>query len=230
MRQMRLNRPHFPTWLPVITFTGWSALVVVGLLGFTMPYARPAPPLPEPELPPVEVLEVQLSDDPVTQPDLPAPAPDMQEPPPLLDPINPPDAPPLAAVAEPSDMVAFALPVEAPARVVDADQAAWSRQAVEQPTANVSAPPVQSISFGRGEGDQPKPRYPRQARREGQEGTVTVIFSVGQNGRVMEAALSRPSPWPLLNQEALRVIRERWRFPSGAVRRYEVSIRFELTK
>jgi hypothetical protein len=34
----------------------------------------------------------------------------------------------------------------------------------------------------------------------------------------------------LLNRAALRVVRERWRFSPGAIRVYEVSIRFELKK
>jgi TonB family protein len=66
--------------------------------------------------------------------------------------------------------------------------------------------------------------------REGQEGTVTVRFSVGESGRVLTAEALKPSPWPLLDNAAVRVVRERWRFRAGEVRLYEVAIRFELTK
>jgi TonB family protein len=59
---------------------------------------------------------------------------------------------------------------------------------------------------------------------------VRVRFNVGENGRVTSAAATGPSPWPLLNEAALRVIRERWRFPGGAARAYEVAIRFALTR
>ena len=59
---------------------------------------------------------------------------------------------------------------------------------------------------------------------------VTVRFSVGENGRVLEAEAVTPAPWPLLNEAALRVIKERWRFRPGPARLYEVAIRFELKR
>jgi hypothetical protein len=50
------------------------------------------------------------------------------------------------------------------------------------------------------------------------------------DGRVIETLVSRPCPWSLLNREAERVIKTRWRFAPGPVRRYEVTIRFELSR
>src|SRR5690606_11982859 len=90
------------------------------------------------------------------------------------------------------------------------------------------APPVQTLTYGRGEGRQPAPDYPRVAVRQGQEGVVRVRFSVGEDGRVLGAEAVGRCPWPLLNDSALRAVREKWRFPRGAVRLYEVAIRFEL--
>ena len=89
---------------------------------------------------------------------------------------------------------------------------------------------MQTLIYGEGEGKQPKPVYPEQANRGGQEGTVVVRFSVGPNGRVLAAEAISPSPWGALNREALRTIREQWRFQPGPVRLYEVAIRFQLTK
>jgi TonB family protein len=66
--------------------------------------------------------------------------------------------------------------------------------------------------------------------REGQEGSVTVQFSVGDEGRVLAAEAVAPSPWPLLNEAALTVVRERWQFRAGQTRLYQVSIRFRLKK
>jgi TonB family protein len=94
----------------------------------------------------------------------------------------------------------------------------------------VSAPALQVIAYGEGEGRQPAPVYPRQAVREGQEGVVTVRFSVGENGRVLGAESVTPAPWPLLNAAALRAVKERWRFQPGPARLYEVAIRFELKR
>jgi TonB family protein len=89
---------------------------------------------------------------------------------------------------------------------------------------------VQPLTFGQGEGRQPAPEYPRRAMQEGQEGLVGVRFTVGENGRVLTAEPIAPAPWPLLNEAALRAVRERWRFRPGPPRSYEVAIRFELKR
>lgn len=217
------------SWIALITFTGWVVLLLGGVVGFALPYARPQTPPVDDALPPVELLEVELGEASETPPQSsPTPVND-PEPPPLLEPVAPPDAPPMIEVAEMSDAVAFALPVEAPARVVEASRASYATPAVEQPVAT-AAPTVQALTFGAGEGRQPAPEYPWRARREGQEGTVGVVFAVGPDGRVTAAEISRSSPWPLLNTEALRVIRREWRFPRGEARRYDVNIRFELSR
>ena len=89
---------------------------------------------------------------------------------------------------------------------------------------------MQTLTFGAGDGRQPAPAYPESARRAGHEGTVVVRFSVGADGHVLAAEAEKTSPWSALNREAVRVVREQWRFPPGALRQYEVAIRFELQK
>jgi TonB family protein len=133
----------------------------------------------------------------------------------------------LVAVAEPNPAIAFAVPVEGPVGIVPAKEATSPRPVVK---AVEAAPSVQPLTYGSGDGRQPSPTYPFAAQRQGQEGRVIVQFDVGEDGRVLDAAAIRPSPWPLLNAEAVRVIRERWRFRAGPLRRYEVSINFELRK
>jgi periplasmic protein TonB len=231
------NTPTFRTradplsLLSVCTFVLWLGCVVVGVLGHSMPYARPQADAPPPPPVQAEILPVELVNDPLPPPDitppLVVPSPRLPEPDAL--PPTPP-APPLIAVAEPTAATAFALPVEGPVRIVTTKESE-SPQATS-PVAPVPSltPPVQAIKFGEGEGKQPAPDYPRRAVREGQEGSVEVRFSVGENGRVLAAEASSRSPWPLLNDAALRVVRERWRFRPGAIRLYQVSIRFELTK
>jgi TonB family protein len=136
----------------------------------------------------------------------------------------------MTAVSALDASAAFALPVDGPVRVVNAAQADFSRVVKSAPAPAAASVPVRSIVYGQGEGRQEAPEYPRQAKRGRQEGAVGVRFSVGQNGRVVEAALSSPSPWPLLNEAALKVIRDRWRFRAGDLRVYEVFIRFELKR
>lgn len=213
--------------LPVVTLVLWAVCLGIGLLGLALPYTRPLPIAKMPEPITAEVLNVQLTNDPLPPPDPEPPA--ATPPPPLLEPVMPSTVPPMLAVAEPSPNIAFALPAEGPARIVEARAASYARTTAPQDSAPAT-PPVQPLTFGRGEGTQQAPEYPRESMRAGQEGTVVVRFSVGDDGRVLAAEASSPSPWTLLNAAAVRVVRERWRFRPGPMRLYEVAIRFELRK
>jgi periplasmic protein TonB len=145
-----------------------------------------------------EILDVQIADD--------IPPPDAMPPPPSRA-----ELPQPFSLPAPSPAMAFALPVDAPLRTE---------------TAGVSAP-VQ-LTFGQGEGRQPAPDYPIEAVMARQQGTVVVLFTVSEDGRVTSAAASSPSPWPMLNQAAIRTIRDSWRFPPGRARSYQVAIQFML--
>jgi TonB family protein len=201
--------------LAVFTLVLWLGCVLVGALGLILPYRRPLPPKPAPPPVKVELLNVELSNE--TQP----PEPPKTVIPP--DALTRPDIPPPVPVAEPSPAIAFALPVAGPVRVVAVNHAAAAR-----PAATAALPAPQKLTFGQGEGRQPAPDYPPRARREGQQGNVTIRFAVAADGQVTAAEVISPSPWELLNAAALRAVRERWRFPAGAVRVYDVVIRFEL--
>jgi protein TonB len=219
-----MSRPN-ASMLPVTTLVAWMVCLVVGGLGFALPYTRPLAPKPEPLPTQAELIEVALTSEPLP-PINTAPAATMT-PPPLESLAAPASTPPMMAVALPTADVAFALPVEGPAQVVPAAQASYSRSAAQ--SNQVSAvPAIQSLTYGIGEGRQPAPRYPREALRGGQEGKVAVRFLVAENGHVTTAEAAKPSPWPLLNEEAVRTVRQRWKFRSGPLRLYEVTIRFEL--
>ena len=210
--------------------TVWMFLLWIGVTGMVAHYARPV--AEPPDAPPVQakLIKVELTTDSYIPEESSPPPPSLTEPPPLLEPLKTPDLPPMTAVAAMDAPVAFALPVEGPVTIVEAAQASFSRQPAEERPVVAAVPTIQRLTFGTGEGRQPAPRYPLQASREGQEGVVRVRFSVGENGRVLEAEAVAPSPWPLLNREAVRTVLQRWRFRSGPVRLYEVAIRFELTK
>jgi len=200
----------------------WIGCLIVGTLGVLLPYARehleakPAPPIVEAVhlMPPRE----QAPDTEVPQA---GPKLDAARPP---EASAPPDAPPPVAVAAPNPSIAFAVPVEGPTRIVDAKYAV----PVAAPPPAPLTPPVQHLKFGVGEGQQPDPEYPHDAFLAGEQGTVVVRFTVGADGRVQSAEASQPSRWPLLNQAAIRAIRDSWRFSPGKVRTYEISIRFEI--
>lgn len=217
--------------LAVFTLVLWLGCLLVGGLGFVLPYARPRPPAPPEEPVVAQQLQVELAQETVPPPDGEPPPPDPQAPAPPPDALAPPPIAQPIAVAQPSPVIAFALPVAGPTRVVEANRAEYARR----PVANTnSAPPArpaaQPLSFGLGEGKQPEPEYPRAAVRQGQEGTVVVRLTVGEDGKVLTAEAAVPSPWPLLNEAALRAVRERWHFRSGPERAYEVSIRFKVKK
>ncbi|MEI8037882.1 MAG: energy transducer TonB, partial [Verrucomicrobiota bacterium] len=76
-------------------------------------------------------------------------------------------------------------------------------------------------------GHMPPPVYPAEARRRGQTGTLLVEFTVDAAGRVIAASAVTPSPWPLLNQEAVSAVR-RWTFPPGSVMKLQRPIVFQL--
>ena len=76
-------------------------------------------------------------------------------------------------------------------------------------------------------GHMPSPSYPPDARRKQQTGTVIVEFTVDSAGKVISAYAKSPSPWPLLNAEAVRAVR-RWTFPSGKVMKLQKPIVFQL--
>ncbi|HVR37258.1 MAG TPA: energy transducer TonB [Methylomirabilota bacterium] len=222
---------EFPALTAITTFVLWSASLSIGVLGFTLPYARPqAPPAAPPPLQ-AQRIHVELADHPFPSHELPSSsiAP-LAVPPPPPEPMRVTEAAPMIAVAEPLPAVDFALPVEAPARIVEPAQATHRRPVETNRIQTAAAPAVQSLTYGQGEGRQPAPRYPRLAIREGQEGTVLIRLSVNENGRVMSATAVSPSPWPLLNDAALEAVRQRWRFSPGSLRYFEVPIRFELKR
>jgi TonB family protein len=218
-----------PFILSVLTLVLWVSCLAVGWLGFNFPYARPQPKPPEPVVV-AQRIQVELTSDSLPAVEPASTPPEPLTPPPLPDNTVVSAVPPLLAVAEPTPAIAFALPVEGPVRVVPAAQAAFVRPTAPVDPTPAPAPAAQPLTYGQGEGRQPAPSYPLAARRQGQEGTVLIRFTVGTDGRVLSAEAAKPSPWPLLNDAALAAVRGSWRFSSGPVRLYEVPIQFVLKK
>ncbi|MFZ9937014.1 MAG: TonB family protein [Luteolibacter sp.] len=76
-------------------------------------------------------------------------------------------------------------------------------------------------------GRMPAPNYPATCRRKGQTGTVVVEFTIDRSGRVISAHAAEPSPWPLLDHEAVRTVRK-WKFPPGDIMKLRRPIVFQL--
>jgi protein TonB len=135
--------------------------------------------------------------------------------------------PALAPVADPRLDVPFPVAVKGPSKVVESSQAA-PIQLQQSVSKAASGPPVDHLTFGEGEGDQPAPEYPREAKLAHEEGTVVVQMTIGENGDITDAKVTSASPWPILNQAALRAVRDTWHFGKGPVRYKDIEFDFEL--
>jgi len=195
--------------LPVATMVLWCACLVVGVIGLRTSLHQVAPAVVPPPVD-AELLNVEAINRAPTVEETPPSGP----PPPAVM-SAPPEQP---VVAAPSPAVAFAEPVNAPVH------------AAETPPVVSTQPTIIQLTFGEGEGQQPPPEYPPEAVLAGQEGTVVVRMTVGEDGRVSDASARSPCPWPLLNSAAVRAVRSTWRFRPGPVRSYEVSIQFQLNR
>jgi TonB family protein len=210
----------------VLTLVLWGGCVLVGTLGFVLPYARPHAPTPTHEPVLVEKLMVELTNE--SPPQTAQPLSPLAEPPPPAALAQTQISTPVA-VAEPSAVV-FALPVEGPTITVAAAQAAHSSPAAVATSRTAGLPTPQALVFGQGEGRQPAPEYPARSAKLGQEGVVGIRLTVDANGRVIDTIVANACAWPLLNDAAERTVRHRWRFSRGALRVYEVAIHFALAK
>ncbi len=210
------------------TLVVWVACLAVGTTGLLVQYFESHQPATRPTTEPVEVLSVEIKNDlpipldtsPLALADV-APAVNPQE-----------DAPPpLTMAAAPSPAIAFELPIEEPAQVAPVAQAdAVKPREKSQDQAASTVIPVRRLVLGQGEGRQPPPQYPREALLAHQQGTVTVLINVGESGQIKSVQISKACRWPILNQAALRVVRDQWRFSSGPVRRYECEFVFQITE
>jgi TonB family protein len=202
--------------LSALTLVLWIVCLAVGVTGLRLEYPHPQPP--PAAAPPVQaqILNVEVTRDRLLAPAAPASPAN-----PLMAPLpRPPQSPSLAppATASLTPLNLFVTPATAPVQIV-----ATTRPALEsQPR-----PSVQELTLGEGEGQQPQPEYPLEAEIARQTGVVIVRFSVGEDGGVSNVLVKQRCPWPLLNQSALRAVRETWRFPPGPPRLYEVRIVFQ---
>jgi protein TonB len=215
--------------LAVLTLVLWTVTCSVAAVGVLVPYIRPKAVEKKEMVVTAERLQVELTSEPIATVPEEVASTSQPEPPDLDSVVRPMEELSFTAVADPK-LVQFAMPVEGPVRLVDVKAAAFAApvETVKTNTAAQFVPAPQQLTYGQGEGRQPAPDYPYRARREGQEGVVKVRFLVGEDGRVMSAEAASPSPWPMLNDSAVRAVRERWRFRGGTMRNYEVAIRFQL--
>lgn len=186
-------------WVNSICFL----FLVVGLIGLKHP----------------KVIQKQLSklDEPVPvifqQPEEPPkaePEPKQEEEQPQDKPTETPQVVNVVAAADPTS-VAFAVPVQGAVAIASAAHLATPPPPVNQ------APPraVQFNPSSAGGGSYPDPHYPSIALRNHYQGTAVVEFVVDEAGRLVSVKLQKSSGFPVLDEEALETIKNRWRFAPG---------------
>lgn len=222
--------------LNIATLAIWSSVAGFGVLGWMIPIWRLEPKssrdgetaafLPNPEISlgsPEESTgaPTPLQDTPETMEAEVMPA--------------PPEIPEISEFSPLPEMPVLLPKRPAPAAKIEKNPAVavpTKRVAVGRPKPNASSTAGGdasgiSASARLASGQMPAPTYPAEARNKGQSGTVLVEFMVGTNGRVISAYPKDPSPWPLLNNEAVRTVR-RWKFPPGAAMKLQRPIVFQL--
>ena len=196
-------------------------------------------PLPEPELmvipePPIESEPAVIPESipgPVPEPVLfpepvPEPGPEpVAEPEPIEEPATEPDAGATRWVSREEPGETSEETVTGPSSVDSAGEAAEPGGLVRNAVPTFDRAPAYTYN--------PKPKYPRAARRFRREGTVVVLVEVLASGRVGEVAIEESSGHKLLDDAAVKAVR-RWRFEpamKGSVpvrARVKVPVEFNL--
>jgi periplasmic protein TonB len=129
----------------------------------------------------------------------------------------------VVAAADPTS-VAFAVPVQGAVAIAAAAHLATPPPPVTHapPTATKFNP---AVADG---GSYPPPQYPGIALRNHYQGTVTIEIMVDPTGKITVARVQKSSGFPALDETALDVVKNRWRFPPGTERYYYWPCVFQL--
>ena len=209
--------------LSLFSFVLWLVFATAGVAGLKLRYPQPLttqkvrPPVTVERLD-VNIVKSAQRNSPklqITQKQI-VPEPQLVASPPL---------PSLLPIADPKLNVPFPLAVKGPSKITEAIKAVST---AAQATQTAKSAPIEHLTFGEGEGDQPAPEYPREAKLAHEEGNVIVQMTIGENGDVTDAKVTSPCPWPILNQAALRVVRDTWHFEKGPVRYKDIEFVFEI--
>jgi protein TonB len=184
-------------WVNSICFV----FLLIGLVGLKPPaiVVRQLPPVAESSIVPfTPPPEEQPKPEEIVQND---------EPPPQDAPIEAPQVVTIVAAVD-SPNVSFPVPVPGATAVAPAHLASPPPPSNYRPSA-----PVKFDPNAASEGSYPKGSYPGYALRNRMQGTVTLIVKVDSSGHVVDATIQKTSGFTLLDESAVKTIKERWRFP-----------------
>jgi protein TonB len=232
------REPRFP-WLTrenripfalLLSFSVGLCCLGAGVAGMMLP----ATGVPNTSTPPnkpvtVQLVHVELQDNPITEPPEPSPIPESLPAPPAAPQLvsTPsllalPAIPEPALVAQPSPAVAFSVPTTGASGTTSAEKASSSAPRSQGQPTRVTA------KYGASPGGQPKPDYPLDSRMNNQEGTVTIRFRTDQTGKIVSVSIWNSSGYRALDRSALEAISKKWRWPDADAF-IEVPITFKLT-
>jgi protein TonB len=185
-------------WINSICFL----FLVIGFAGaqYNLPPRKTVPPLEQP----VPIIVEPLP---------PAAPPTAEQKQPQQTDEEKPDVPTVVAVTLDTPAINFAVPTEGtllvPAAVAPAPPAAPLRQAV-----SVKHKEPERIENTGAGGERPRPYpYPQIAEELGQQGTVVLLLTVDDSGRVVSADIQETSGSPILDHNAQEFVKRHWIVP-----------------
>lgn len=198
-------------WVNSICFL----FILIGLIGLKAPKVIIKPLSEITEAMPVELVQPQEQPQPQVQQQ-----PDEEQP--QDNQVETPQVVTVLAAADPSS-VNFPVPVQGAIAVKEARLAT-------PPPPNLKAPPrpTQFDPNAMTSGTFPDPPYPGAAQRNRYQGTVVIEFTVDASGTVTNANIQKSSGFAMLDDAALKTVKERWRFPPGPIRYYYKPFVFQL--
>ena len=205
-------RSHRANYLGLPIFTLWICVFSVGIFGLVATYARPKLSPLSGNYAAARLIDIELMPEhfsPVLQPESLSEIPNA---------LELPTKTPVPDVKQGDRQVAAEPQVAVvPSQKTDSEEGSIR-----------SSPGITTLIYGQGYAKQPAPLYPYAAIRRRQVGEVSIVFKIDKAGRVAEAAVSKSSTWPLLDESALNTVRNLWKFPSGAAGQYIIPFAFEL--
>ncbi len=157
---------------------------------------------------PGEILSEFISPPAPEAPKPQTPAPPRKPEPPLPKPQLQPPTPQPVTTAEPSPVVAQAVPAVAAPAAIEASTVAAAPAAPPAP-ARIELPSSDAAYL-----NNPKPAYPPLSRRLGEQGKVVVRVLIGVDGTAQQAEIRSSSGYDRLDQAALATVRS-WRYVPG---------------
>jgi len=142
--------------------------------------------------------------------------------------VAPPPPPPKFEAPPPSAVIPVDIAVEAP--IESGDSSINTKNTVK-----AAAPPATVPPRSNPRRPVTQPEYPPTSKRLGEVGTVVMLLTVDESGKVIEAQVDKSSGYERLDQAALEEAKRNWRLLPGTVggkpttMKYKFAVTFKIT-